>query len=370
MAASGYLWIGTNIGAIMVYHIPHLESVPIVSGKPYLAMDGHVGAVRVLLTMETMETYESSRLGKFLADELFRTSQREEMKEEEDSVSHKQEETTTVPRRKRSASDPVLHILGQGADTPAAHSGQRNRESVADIHYSKQVDPTLERSTTPLLPDPATIFQEESIKEEDEPPDVRILGGREDKSDLIPIEQVEDKGAANGGNGEKAGGEEGSDEDDYNSDELEAKRKFGSGVRGTGKRGMEESILGSVPIGNIEDSVDLSMKDSSDYTIPYVNFSKPDVLYGNITATGMVEDEDPYSNPSELDAVRFGAGKGSVGGESGYSVPSELDYAPGKKEGEYDFPAELQQQQQHDHFDANPYEDPATLAKGMHWRWC
>ena len=43
-----------------------------MSGKPYLAMDGHKGAVRVLLPVKTMATISSSRVGQFLSDEQTR----------------------------------------------------------------------------------------------------------------------------------------------------------------------------------------------------------------------------------------------------------------------------------------------------------
>lgn len=72
MASSGYLWIGTSIGVILIYRIPYLEGIPIVSGKPYLAMDGHKGSVRVLLPVKTMATISSSRVSQFLSDEQTR----------------------------------------------------------------------------------------------------------------------------------------------------------------------------------------------------------------------------------------------------------------------------------------------------------
>lgn len=72
MASSGFLWIGTSMGLILIYRIPHLEGIPIVSGKPYLAMDGHKGAVRVLLPIKTKATITSSRVGQFLSDEQSR----------------------------------------------------------------------------------------------------------------------------------------------------------------------------------------------------------------------------------------------------------------------------------------------------------
>ena len=391
MAASGYLWIGTSVGAIMVYHIPHLESVPIVSGKPYLAMDGHVGAIRVLLTVETLETYESSRLGKFLADEQYRTVQQEEMKAEleaGDSGSRDQEDATSTPL-KRSASDPTLHMSNQAVELrESPHYTGRRRESVPAVPY--RPDSALERSTTPLLQDPRNFMEESAIVEEEAEEEGEGKDGTLQYADRVERKTMEGEGreeeASEGEKGELEKGlleayeERGSggepEDDDYNSDELEAMRKFGGGVRGTGETdggkdsrmelaGEQNGITGV----DMDQSMDLSMKDSDDYTIPYMNFDKPGVLYGNITADRerLEEEEDPYSNPSELDAVTFGALKGSGGGgDGGYSVPSELDYAPrvAKKEEDYDFPAELMQRTNSD-TSANPYEDPATLAKGM-----
>ena len=84
MAASGFLWIGTSIGLILIYRIPHLEGIPIISGKPYLAMDGHKGAVRVLLPVKTKATISSSRVDQFLSDEQRRFSSISQPDEEEE----------------------------------------------------------------------------------------------------------------------------------------------------------------------------------------------------------------------------------------------------------------------------------------------
>ncbi len=42
----GYFWVGTSVGIIMVYRIPLIEGVPLITAKPYLAMDGHKGQVQ------------------------------------------------------------------------------------------------------------------------------------------------------------------------------------------------------------------------------------------------------------------------------------------------------------------------------------
>ena len=64
--------MGTSIGAILVYAMPHLEGVPLVTGKPYLAMDAHREAVRVLLTVKTMATVSSTRVSQFIYDKQAR----------------------------------------------------------------------------------------------------------------------------------------------------------------------------------------------------------------------------------------------------------------------------------------------------------
>ena len=48
LVSPGYFWIGTSVGIIMVYRIPLIEGVPLITAKPYLAMDGHKGQVQSL----------------------------------------------------------------------------------------------------------------------------------------------------------------------------------------------------------------------------------------------------------------------------------------------------------------------------------
>lgn len=56
-----------------------------MSGKPYLAMDGHKGSVRVLLPVKTMATISSSRVDQFLSDEQRRMSVVSQLDDYEDS---------------------------------------------------------------------------------------------------------------------------------------------------------------------------------------------------------------------------------------------------------------------------------------------
>ena len=69
------MWIGTSVGAILVYRIPHLGGVPLVSGKPCLAMDSMKAAVRVLLEVKSLATVSSSRVSQFISDEEARNIQ-------------------------------------------------------------------------------------------------------------------------------------------------------------------------------------------------------------------------------------------------------------------------------------------------------
>lgn len=380
------------MGVVMVYHIPHLESVPIVSGKPYLAMDAHVGAVRVLLAMETVATYESSRLGKFLADENFRTLE-EEGKAEEGTlsrdVSHDQwgvaldEDRDVTLTRKRSASDPNIHLSGKGVEPgDVRHHDNSSRDSIIEERYEMAPPPPFERSVTPLLLDPSTVILEESTKVEGAGT-LKIL---RDSAEVTP-EPPESEG---GENCEVKGQVEDIDYD-YTPDELAAKKKFREGVRGIGGTdgGGDNDTLDKLDLASA--SIDASMKDSGDYTIPYM-----DLKYG----MGVVGVENPYCNPRELDGVPrdlenpysnprelenaprsrdleltletpystpLELGLGGWGKEGVYSVPHELDITSAaavaeKKEGDYDFPVELVQSPSES--SANPYEDPATLAKG------
>ena len=44
------LWIGTNVGLLLSFPLPRLrDGVPIVSGRPYVSLHGHKGAIKFLL---------------------------------------------------------------------------------------------------------------------------------------------------------------------------------------------------------------------------------------------------------------------------------------------------------------------------------
>jgi hypothetical protein len=69
LLCQGYLWVGLSTGAVMVYRTPYLKTVPIVTGKPYMATFGHSSGVRVLISTHTVGTLSSSRLTQFISEE-------------------------------------------------------------------------------------------------------------------------------------------------------------------------------------------------------------------------------------------------------------------------------------------------------------
>ena len=69
LLSNGYLWIGTSAGAIMVYRTPYRKTVPITTGKPYMALHGHTGGVRVLISTQTTGTLLGSRFDQFVSEE-------------------------------------------------------------------------------------------------------------------------------------------------------------------------------------------------------------------------------------------------------------------------------------------------------------
>lgn len=63
LATKGLLWLGTSLGITLVYRIPCLEGVPLISGRPYLAYDAHQDSVHVLLSMSVMMHSVRQRIG-------------------------------------------------------------------------------------------------------------------------------------------------------------------------------------------------------------------------------------------------------------------------------------------------------------------
>ena len=69
VAAAGYLWVGSSVGATLVYRIPHVHGLPLLNGRPFLASDGHKGTVRVLTAIQTKVDVSSVRFDQFVSDE-------------------------------------------------------------------------------------------------------------------------------------------------------------------------------------------------------------------------------------------------------------------------------------------------------------
>lgn len=169
MAASGFLWIGTSIGLILIYRIPHLEGIPIISGKPYLAMDGHKGAVRVLLPVKTKATISSSRVGQFLSDEQRRfslVSQPDNEEEEGGDIETLKKNSTLMESSK------VLHgreggagILEESEEEGGADAGVLLQDVVGSINEAvgsgeeengNEIDDRSPTPPFPLSPPPTT----------------------------------------------------------------------------------------------------------------------------------------------------------------------------------------------------------------------
>ena len=69
VAAAGYLWVGSSVGATLIYRIPHMHGLPLLNGQPFLASDGHKGTVRVLTAVQTRVDVSSVRFDQFVSDE-------------------------------------------------------------------------------------------------------------------------------------------------------------------------------------------------------------------------------------------------------------------------------------------------------------
>ena len=144
----------------MVYRIPLIEGVPLVSAKPYLAMDGHKGQVRVILTVETKATVSSTRVTQFLSAEQrentivrqsgiwggegvrlrrFARVMRGGMEGETPSP-----EGSPAPAQLLEEEEEETRLLDSGDDLERSGGFQVN-------------DSTLVRSTTPSLPPPSTL---------------------------------------------------------------------------------------------------------------------------------------------------------------------------------------------------------------------
>jgi len=69
LATKGLLWLGTSLGVTLVYRIPCLEGVPLISGRPYLAYDAHQDNVRILLNVTVTSRPVKKRIGSYMLRE-------------------------------------------------------------------------------------------------------------------------------------------------------------------------------------------------------------------------------------------------------------------------------------------------------------
>ena len=113
LLCNGYLWIGTSVGTIMVYRTLYIKTVPITTGKPYLALHSHASGVRVLISTHTVGTLSSSRLDQFISEEQERF--------QEDWETSETTEDSQVPPPTPSDSD-IISVNGGGGGASSTNS--------------------------------------------------------------------------------------------------------------------------------------------------------------------------------------------------------------------------------------------------------
>ena len=213
----------------------------------------------------------------------------------------------------------------------------------------------------------------------------RENGLKEDRDEKGMKGKVEDRRKGRGENGLKEVGDNGVRED-YNSDEFTSSAKFKSDVRSSlsGPNEGDTLINGECSSSPQDPSLlsQESLHDSADYTIP-VELDKIRERYrsigsnGTATLTPSGTGADMLTNSHILDSThfeergnwidwrerRFAADLGVEKGRT-FSAP---EIAPRENEneidgeGSYEFPSELVQTK----LEVSPYEDPASLGKGM-----
>ena len=122
LVCRGYLWIGTSAGAVLVYRTPYLKTIPIVTGKPYLATYGHGSGVRVLITTHTQGTLTSSRLNQFISEEQERFQEDWEATELVDESCTTTNDATSVSRigRKRSSKSSIPSSIPEETESSSS----------------------------------------------------------------------------------------------------------------------------------------------------------------------------------------------------------------------------------------------------------
>ena len=201
MASSGFFWIGTSVGILMVYRIPLIEGIPLVTAKPYLAMDGHKGSVRVILTVRTSATMSSTRVGQFLSAEQRSSGHRYTAIEEDGGG---------VRGGRLVSGGGVRNVVTEEVDgdslSPIGSPSPPEIEKIDDerrlledseefVANSNEVtahtdDDWTQKSSTPSLPNPSMIELEASVYEDDL---ITPEQSDEDEVDMAVINGVNDK---------------------------------------------------------------------------------------------------------------------------------------------------------------------------------
>ena len=293
MTFSGFLWIGTSIGLVLIYRIPHLEGIPIVSGKPYLAMDAHKGSVRVLLPVKTKSTIYNSRVEQFLNDEQARakviTRPDEEQEEEEEEESEVTERAAALVEEDEDHEDIVPAIYENGEAGGERNGGTLKLTQASDITKDAPVDeeneierkdiyktlsPTFSLSTPPTGKKPLPNSGNEQVPEEEQQPVQPVKPESEDKgtsgegdNEAEVEEEREGEGEggkveANGASSERVDGVDKLDEPIY-----EFGEDFNEELAGTGKAAAAPLTNGEQESGVYSNPVELDLVPSRRQTV-------------------------------------------------------------------------------------------------------
>ena len=318
MAFSGFLWIGTSVGLILIYRIPHLEGIPIVSSKPYLAMDAHKGAVRVLLPVRTKATIFNSRVEQFLNDEQARSkvvAHPDDDEEEEDTS----KEPATLLEEDEDGEDVVPGIL-ENCEEGAGDDGTLKREQASAV---------VDEDT------PQTVDEEKEVERKDIYKTLSPLS-----SPSADVNGVSKKQVCEGEHELVKPAEPDSEPKEDNDSREDNEVGVQAGVEGEEKtNGTSEDV----------EKVDGADEDKLDE--PLYEFGEDsEEIFGAVNRDGGASppangnpETDVYSNPIELDLV-----------------PSRKQQATDKDEGIYDIPREILPPEVLNRLPAN-YEAPAPL---------
>ena len=168
LLCNGYLWIGTSVGTIMVYRTPYLKTVPITTGKPYLALHSHASGVRVLISTHTVGTLSSSRLDQFISEEQERF--------QEDWETSETNEDSQVPPPTPSGSDIISVNGGGGGEASGTNS---TLTTASDTSTFPPLPP-------PVFPDETSLA--ETLQSVAEPQQEPASSSTDDRNDSMLIE--------------------------------------------------------------------------------------------------------------------------------------------------------------------------------------